>query len=333
MTLPSNYIGDLLALVRQRLFNERLAHALSKAAAERQFAFDLASVIDEFDPTRVALPECAGNARGGVGNVDLLVIPSETATQGYRLQPPANFPPGTIAIEMKEIRLTRSNKGKYGYYSVLKDVRDQVTNNPGKLVKKGGQDADWFGLVLMSDGMWRGCRKNIRRQIEKTARDVRIDKWEPGPPNLVCIGSVSGSLEYRDWSGNVWVEVFQLMPSDEKKPKRDDIFVRPPDSTSGGNEQDTLWRYATHGADGCQLDGYRHGPAHLGVNTAVLHSYRRAQFDHAGRWPGTFEELRLCLFMEQRIWAHNGGDHFERQPAVEQLVGELRAAWGRENLR
>jgi hypothetical protein len=326
-TADRSFAVDLLSLVEERLFDERLAHTLSKAAVERQLAFDLAKLIEEMDPSVAAIPECGGTS--GVGNIDLLVVPADSAKRGKVLQAPRPLPHGTRAIELKQIRSADGTRGSYGYDGVLADLRAELHDKPAKLPAETHGVAAWLGITLMTDGAWRSSPD--QRSADEVAHEVRIHRWRPCPEGLLCIGSVLGALTYREWHGSVWVEAFVPTSGDPPGPARANIHVPPPDSTSGNSER-SLWWYAIHGADGGDLDGYGHGPAHLRVTTEALHGYRRAQYAQLGTWGGSFEELRLCLFMEQRIWRGSDTEpHFERWPGVASLLGELRAAWEAEN--
>jgi hypothetical protein len=66
------------------------------------------------------------------------------------------------------------------------------------------------------------------------------------------------------------------------------------------------------------------------VETAALHEHRRDQYERSGTWGGTFAELRLCLYREERLRsaADDGGRTLLGEvPGVAELVRELRAAW------
>ena len=48
------------------------------------------------------------------------------------------------------------------------------------------------------------------------------------------------------------------------------------------------------------FDGYDYALDILGVECGELANSRRDAYSSTGRWEGTFEELRCCLFFEQR---------------------------------
>ena len=54
------------------------------------------------------------------------------------------------------------------------------------------------------------------------------------------------------------------------------------------------------------FDGYAYATEHLGRQCGDLANEQRAGFEDSGAWSGTFEELRCCLFFEQRRWRHFG---------------------------
>jgi hypothetical protein len=327
-----NFVRDLLRAVADSLLNERLAAALSRGAAERQFVFDLASLIEQQDSQHVAIPESSGNVRAGIGNVDLLVVSRESV--GYRsdgiLKAPDEWPSGTLAIELKDIRLANGTAGAYGYTKVLGQLQKDVVDKAAKLPAGHGRDADWLGLTVMTDGVWVETRDKVKTRAEQTARNVRLDRWEPCPDGLLCIGSVCRSISYREWGGTVWVEAFIPEPAERHVPPRDNVWAAPPE-TFGEQDEEKLWWYALHGVDGTSFDGDRHAPAHLRVEPATLRDHRRDLYRRTGRWGGTFEESRLCLYTEERSWRSTAdGSPFDGDRGVMQLLHELRVAWDAE---
>jgi hypothetical protein len=72
----------------------------------------------------------------------------------------------------------------------------------------------------------------------------------------------------------------------------------------------SIWQYAL------TVDGYGYAPASLGVACGDLANQKLAIFERDGIWQGSFEELRCCLFYEQRRCRHFGTD-----PARDQLMG------------
>ncbi len=56
------------------------------------------------------------------------------------------------------------------------------------------------------------------------------------------------------------------------------------------------------------LDGYGYASEHFGVECGDLANERSMRYGETGKWDGSFEELRCCLFFEQRRWRHFGED-------------------------
>lgn len=48
------------------------------------------------------------------------------------------------------------------------------------------------------------------------------------------------------------------------------------------------------------FDGYAHTESKLGIKCSELGNTRLQEYHSTGQWRGTFEELRCCLFYEQR---------------------------------
>ena len=72
----------------------------------------------------------------------------------------------------------------------------------------------------------------------------------------------------------------------------------------------SIWGYAL------TVDGYRYAKTNLGVECGDLANQKLGIFERSGIWQGSFEELRCCLFFEQRRWLHFGTD-----PTGDQLMG------------
>jgi hypothetical protein len=83
------------------------------------------------------------------------------------------------------------------------------------------------------------------------------------------------------------------------------------------------------------FDGYRYAhehfaePRHRPDSTDAcgnLANRKAAEFRSTGWWGGTFEELRCCLFFEQRRWRHFGdepqGDALAMIQALHQAICE-----------
>jgi hypothetical protein len=63
-----------------------------------------------------------------------------------------------------------------------------------------------------------------------------------------------------------------------------------------------IWHYAL------TVDGYEFAKTRLGKECGDLANERLKQYQEDRKWTGTFEELRCCLFFEQRRWRHFGND-------------------------
>ncbi len=330
-------VHELLFGIQERLLHERLAHAMSRAVASGELAFELAALIEEHVRDVVAIPMWNRDAEEGVAHeADLVVLPRSSAvhrTDGT-LAPPPTWPKGTVAVELSEIRLANGTGGARGYDGVLEHLRADLA---AKSADDNRREATWLGLSVMTDAAWAGTP--AKAEGERVAREVRIDRWRPCPAGLLCIGSVFGSMAYGAWKGDVWVEVFVptivRTPPAASLPRGAGLRAHPPSALAGDGRASLSW-YATHAEGGAELDGEAAGPRELGVETQVLHEHRRDQYERLGRWGGTFDELRLCLFMEARLWesarAAAGGERgrggaFEQVPGVSQLASELRAAW------
>jgi hypothetical protein len=121
------------------------------------------------------------------------------------------------------------------------------------------------------------------------------------------------------------------LPPEQFVPSRDnmgdpdlpgEMWVRPnPDleSLSG------IWHYAL------TVGGYHYARQQLGVDCAELANRRRRQYGETGVWEGTFEELRCCLFFEQRRYHHFGEDpEGDDLAAVRALHAALCERWNLE---
>lgn len=78
--------------------------------------------------------------------------------------------------------------------------------------------------------------------------------------------------------------------------KVNDIWLEPPSKPI----LSALWRYAL------TFDGYSYARDHLNTDCGDLANRRRQEYAKSGEWNGTFEELRCCLFFEQRRYRHFG---------------------------
>lgn len=108
------------------------------------------------------------------------------------------------------------------------------------------------------------------------------------------------------------------------RPDRNNAFLAPPDTT----DLDEIFRYALTGKESW-FDGYDHASAHLGVSAGDLANRVIAGKMDVSRL--TFEELRVCLFFEQRRWRHYGDlPEGEDLKKILELYAALRAAWHAE---
>jgi len=323
-----NLVRELLIGVREELLNERLAHLMSKTTAERSFAIDLAALLEAHLRGVIAIPDFGGAGRSGANDVGLVVLAASSAEHRAdgTLKAPESWPPRTVAIELRDIRLTNAAEAPNGYEGALRELRADVTARARAKSTRG--EESWLGLSLMTDGAWAGSPAKLA--AEEVARDVRVARWRPCPEGLICIGSTSKSLAYREWSGHVWVEAFLPKSPEPFAALRSVVKLRPPAQFGSGPRESLAW-YAAHGADGALFDGEGHTPAFLRVDATTLHEHRCDLYERAGAWGGTFEELRVCLYEEERIWRKNDdGSDFEGVPGVSHLVDELRATWSRE---
>lgn len=122
----------------------------------------------------------------------------------------------------------------------------------------------------------------------------------------------------------------------------DTPWIEPPNDLRDLSE---IWRYAYN------FDGYSFAHRELGIDCGKLANERLSEYRDTGRWRGSFEELRCCLFFEQRRARHlyQGGGmltktadgqekyvEFARGPSAEELrglhalCGAIREAWARE---
>jgi hypothetical protein len=328
-----NLVRELLLGVREGLLNDRLAHVMSKASAERQFAVELAALIEAHRRDVVTVPDGSEPARAGSAHLGLLVLPrgaTEHRANGM-LKAPESWPSGTLAIELRDVRLANGVDTPDGYDAALRELHWNLSERPASM-PEGAKRADRIGLAIMTDGAWAGSPAKL--EAERVAREVRIERWRPGPTGMLCIGSTSASIAYREWTGHVWVEAFVASPAGSAPP-RDSLRTPPPESFGSG-ERETLAWYASHAADGRSVDGEGHAAAYVRVDAATLHAHRCDLYERLGVWGGTFEELRICLFVEERSWRERtcleqgDGSSFELVPGVSQLLTELRTAWDRE---
>lgn len=79
------------------------------------------------------------------------------------------------------------------------------------------------------------------------------------------------------------------------------------------------------------VGGYHFAREHLGVECGDLANQRLQQFHETGKWEGSFEELRCCLFFEQRRYHHFGrGPEGEASEAIRALYRAICEQWDLE---
>ena len=85
-----------------------------------------------------------------------------------------------------------------------------------------------------------------------------------------------------------------------------------------------IWDYAL------TVDGYVYTMLELKRECGDLANERLSVFEKTGIWEGSFEELRCCLFFEQRRWRHFGIDPEGNQLLeVQKLYLAVREKWRR----
>lgn len=87
------------------------------------------------------------------------------------------------------------------------------------------------------------------------------------------------------------------------------IYTRPDPSRMG--DVDFVLGYAVN------FDGYAYAHEHS-IDIESLANDRLHRWQNCGEWQGTFEEMRLCLFVEQRLDRHVG-----RDPEIEAWMLDL----------
>jgi hypothetical protein len=89
--------------------------------------------------------------------------------------------------------------------------------------------------------------------------------------------------------------------------KQDRMWLKPKEDDS----LESIWQYAL------TVDGYEYAKKRLNTDCGNLANERRDAYWSNGIWKGTFEELRCCLFFEQRR---------DRMASIEALRGRDLAA-------
>jgi hypothetical protein len=88
-----------------------------------------------------------------------------------------------------------------------------------------------------------------------------------------------------------------------------EMWICPPEDAKN---LDSIWHYAL------TVDGYEFTKEHFGRECGDIANERLQKYKETKKWDGSFQELRCCLFFEQRRWRHFGYD-----PEGEDLEGIL----------
>ena len=153
----------------------------------------------------------------------------------------------------------------------------------------------------------KGCRYLVRR---KHPIWLALDQTPPEPFTLPKAGR---------------------MPRPEERSTGADLWTRP-------NPDAQTWE--EFGAYAFSVDGYEYVQTYLATREpgkevftilADLANGHLQEYSETGIWHGTFEELRLCLFFEQRRWRHFGeGPVGADWQAIQALYRAICDAWARE---
>jgi hypothetical protein len=94
---------------------------------------------------------------------------------------------------------------------------------------------------------------------------------------------------------------------------------------SDNNDLQAIWQYAL------TLDGYEFSKAQYGRECGDLANECLEEYRQTKKWRGSFQELRCCLFFEQRRWRHFGYDpEGEDLTAILELFGAVCERWNFE---
>ena len=99
-----------------------------------------------------------------------------------------------------------------------------------------------------------------------------------------------------------------------------DAMLRRPDPRR--NDLSYIWRYAIG------IDGYAYAKKHFSTDCGDLANRRLEGYERTTKWEGTFEELRCCLFFEQRRYHHFGWNPKGKElKAIKSLYRSLCDLW------
>ena len=100
----------------------------------------------------------------------------------------------------------------------------------------------------------------------------------------------------------------------------DTMWLEP---TADVSDIQAIWDYAL------TVNGYSYASLELRRECGDLANERVSGFENNGVWEGSFEELRCCLFFEQRRWRHFGIDPDGNELLqVQKLFLAVRREWG-----
>jgi hypothetical protein len=104
--------------------------------------------------------------------------------------------------------------------------------------------------------------------------------------------------------------------------EQEEMWVRPDPAIE---TWDDMMRYAL------TVNGYDYSEKQWGIEAGEFANAKGAEYGRTGIWRGAFEELRVCLFFEQRRYHHFGrGPEGREWPALQALYRAICAAWERE---
>jgi hypothetical protein len=121
-----------------------------------------------------------------------------------------------------------------------------------------------------------------------------------------------GQQQPKPFVSGEWVEAMETK----------EMWVCPPD---GERMLDTIWQYSL------TVDGYEFSKEHFGRECGDLANERLQEYKETKKWNGSFQDLRCCLFFEQRRWRHFGHEpEGEDSKTILALFGALCERWNLE---
>jgi len=211
-SLPTPEVPDiLLAASVEVLKNPGLAHHLAKASIERWFAFELAAELDMRLDQRgwTALVERGGSNFDGtrLGNFDLLLVPTELVMIQERVHARVDpWPTDAIAIELKACHLAD------GAAARPRALLGDLTEKP-KIARACGRRCSFFGVLITTSGLGPGSASRASSATKKRELEMAFTELADG---LTIVRRTEPSeVTYRDWSGQVWVEIVVAPPAEQ----------------------------------------------------------------------------------------------------------------------